>query len=108
MKHGTSTAPPLLRAAWKEGGHSGGIPSLSLGGVKAAGSAVSEALAGASPPGGTSVAAQAHPESAQFGCTTFSFPQNLCLWGWGVGFPAACNMEGFFGLDFFTAFVIGM
>lgn len=47
-------------------------------------------------------------QSAQCDCARFSFSQNLWLWGWGMGFPIDCNMEGFFWLDFFTAFVIGM
>lgn len=65
--------------------------------------------AGASPPGGTSIAAQAHPKplvSAPCSCTRFGFSQNLWLWAWGVGFPVSCNMEGFLCLDFFTGYYV--
>lgn len=116
MKHGTSTAPYPLRAAREEGPHSGGIPSLSLAGESSR--ELCEGGPGRSLGPSRSFPTRWHQRCcsdtsratglAQCGCARFGFPQNLWLWGWGIGFPVGCNMESFFCLDSFTAVVIGM
>lgn len=104
LKHGTSTAPFPVRAAWEEGAHSGGIPSLSLAGES------SRECWEQEPPHQVAPALllrriQSH-WSAPCSCTRFGFSQNLWLWAWGVGFPVSCNMEGFLCLDFFTGYYV--
>lgn len=29
-------------------------------------------------------------------CAKPSFPSDTCSWGWGLGLPMGCNIEGFF------------
>lgn len=38
----------------------------------------------------------------QCGCAKPSFPSDTCSWGWGLGFPMGCNIEGFFFLAFIS------